>query len=159
MYGRDLFNHELCGFDATVFVDVQAVRQLHDAAPGGSCLVERDGIDDVTAVRRPYPQFEMLLAHRPLFDNLEIAAPDGLRKTCPPGTSLTQPACKVEIQCPVGQCAVADDCAADLSPSSSLVMYSQDGREKKKRRKKSYKNPTEKPYDFYYIFPHILNVF
>ena len=51
MYGRDLFNHELCGFEATVFVDVQAVRQLHDAAPGGSCLVERDGIDDVTAVR------------------------------------------------------------------------------------------------------------
>ena len=50
----DLFDDELRRLEATVFVHVEPVGQLHDAPVGRSGLVEGDRVNAVTAGSRAY---------------------------------------------------------------------------------------------------------
>jgi hypothetical protein len=93
---NDLLDHQLRRFDAAVFVDVQPVRQLDDAAVGVTCLVEGNGIQGRPAGCRLDPHLEVVLADDPLVDNFEIAEEQGLRKSGTPRTCISQPPCERE---------------------------------------------------------------
>ena len=82
---HDLLDDQLRRFDATEFIDVQAVCQLNDAAVSLASLVERNRIQWRSTACRPDPHLEVILANDPLVHDIEIAGKHRLRKPRAPG--------------------------------------------------------------------------
>ena len=84
----DLLDDQLRAFDASPFVNVQTVGQLHDAPARRFRLVESNRINGDRPIGRPDFQFEMMLADDACLDDVEQAVPGRLRKTRTPRTPV-----------------------------------------------------------------------
>ncbi len=93
---RNLLDDELWPLNAAVLVDVQPVRETHDATERWPGLVEGDCINGAAATRRTHPQLQVTVADGTLLEQLEVAAPQRLRKTRTPGPRISQRSRKSE---------------------------------------------------------------
>jgi hypothetical protein len=111
-----LLDHELRRLDPVPLVDIQTVRHANDTAVHAARLVKRNGIDVSISAERSDLQFEMRLPDRPLFDQLEVSAPQGFREACTPRTRVAQDSREFEIHGRRRQIAVGDQGTTEVRP-------------------------------------------
>ena len=112
---RNLLDHQLRILDAAKLIHVELVGKLHDTTVGRTGLIERNGLDNLTAIGRSHTQLQVFLANRALLHYRKIAAPERLREAGSPGTGIAQLAGKPQVECRPWQRPVRDDRAEPFS--------------------------------------------
>ena len=84
---RNLLDHQLRILDAAKLIHVELVGKLHDTTVGRTGLIERNGVDNLTAIGRSHTQLQVFLANRALLHYRKIAAPERLRESGSAGTA------------------------------------------------------------------------
>src|SRR5690606_23741705 len=103
----DLFDNQLWRLDSSPLIDVEPVSYPDAPAEGRARLVESNCVKLALAVQRPHLQLEVQPADDPLFNELEVTAPERLRKTCSPGTAVPEKPREIQVHRGRRQSAVA----------------------------------------------------